>query len=131
MQYIESCIGEPTFMENKTTTFRIIKSVETRSLLTVDDRTGIVFEIVDDGEEDGVTSRHMAPRYILPEGDGLVDKGMKLEWATVKDGSLVLGSMGKEYTDNEGHVVNTNNNWVIFIDENGVISREDWTQYYT
>jgi hypothetical protein len=26
------------------------------------------------------------------------DKGMKLEWATVKDGRLVLGSFGKEYT---------------------------------
>lgn len=69
-------------------------------------------------------------RYILPEGDGLIDKGMKLEWATIKDGSLVVGSFGKEYTDDEGRIVNTNNNWVITIDENGVISRRDWSERY-
>ncbi|CAN0441732.1 unnamed protein product, partial [Hapterophycus canaliculatus] len=69
-------------------------------------------------------------RYILPEGDGLVDKGMKLEWATEKDGSLVVGSFGKEFTNDEGQIVNTNNNWIISIDPNGVISREDWTQEY-
>ena len=69
-------------------------------------------------------------RYILPEGDGLVDKGMKLEWATIKDGSLVVGSFGKEYTDDEGRIVNTNNNWVITIDENGVTSRQDWSEQY-
>ncbi|CAM9939331.1 unnamed protein product [Ectocarpus sp. 12 AP-2014] len=95
------------------------------SLLTVDDRTGIVFEIV---EEQG--ERHMAPRYILPEGDGNLDKGMKLEWATEKDGSLVVGSFGKEYTDNDGRIVNTNNNWIITIDPEGVISRQDWTKQY-
>ncbi|CAN0128549.1 unnamed protein product [Pylaiella littoralis] len=96
------------------------------SLLTVDDRTGIVFEII----EDQPGERHMAPRYILPEGDGLLDKGMKLEWATVKDGSLVVGSFGKEYTDAEGRIVNTNNNWIITIDPSGGITREDWSQQY-
>lgn len=69
-------------------------------------------------------------RYILPEGDGLVDKGMKLEWATQKDGVLIVGSFGKEYTDDNGAVVNMNNNWVIFVDEHGVITRQDWTQQY-
>lgn len=69
-------------------------------------------------------------RYILPEGDGNLDKGMKLEWATEKDGSLVVGSFGKEYTDNDGRIVNTNNNWIITIDPHGVISRQDWTQQY-
>lgn len=69
-------------------------------------------------------------RYILPEGDGLLDKGMKLEWATEKDGSLIVGSFGKEFTDNQGRVVNTNNNWVITIDPSGAITREDWSQEY-
>lgn len=69
-------------------------------------------------------------RYILPEGDGNLDKGMKLEWATEKDGSLVVGSFGKEYTDNDGRIVNTNNNWIITIDPQGVISRQDWTKQY-
>lgn len=60
-----------------------------------------------------------------------MDKGMKLEWATVKDGSLVVGSMGKEYTNSEGAILSTNNNWVDFIDEHGVVTREDWTEHYT
>lgn len=55
---------------------------------------------------------------------------MKLEWATVKDGKLVLGSFGKEFTDDKGAVVNTNNNWVNFVDEHGVITREDWSVQY-
>ena len=55
---------------------------------------------------------------------------MKLEWATIKDGSLVVGSFGKEYTDDEGHIVNTNNNWVITIDEQGIVSRQDWSEQY-
>lgn len=66
----------------------------------------------------------------MPEGDGNLDKGMKLEWATEKDGNLVVGSFGKEYTDDMGRIVNTNNNWVITIDPNGEITREDWTQQY-
>lgn len=70
-------------------------------------------------------------RYIIPEGDGNNDKGMKLEWATVKDGSLLVGSMGKEYTNSEGEIVNTNNLWVDFIDERGEVTHEDWTEYYT
>lgn len=95
------------------------------AMMTVDDRTGIVFEIVED--DDG---RHMAPRYIIPEGDGTVDKGMKLEWATVKDGKLVLGSIGKEFTDSTGAITGYNNNWVDLIDEHGNVVHEDWTEKY-
>ncbi|CAM9518064.1 unnamed protein product [Discosporangium mesarthrocarpum] len=69
-------------------------------------------------------------RYIIGEGDGSVDKGMKLEWATVKGGSLVLGSFGKEFTDSSGAVINTNNNWVTFVDVEGRMVKEDWTEKY-
>lgn len=55
---------------------------------------------------------------------------MKLEWATEKDGNLVVGSFGKEYTDNDGFIVNTNNNWIITIDPSGTISRQDWSEHY-
>lgn len=66
----------------------------------------------------------------MPEGDGNTDKGMKLEWATVKDGRLVMGSIGKEYTDRSGAITGYNNNWVDFIDPHGEVTREDWTQKY-
>lgn len=69
-------------------------------------------------------------RYIVPEGDGTVDKGMKLEWATVKDGKLVVGSIGKEFTDKTGAITGYNNNWVDFIDEHGGVTFEDWTENY-
>lgn len=72
-------------------------------LLTFDDRTGEVFEILNakDGKESFV-----APRYIITEGDGDTDKGMKWEWSTVKDGLLYIGSMGKEYTRPDGSIAN-------------------------
>jgi soluble calcium-activated nucleotidase 1 len=53
---------------------------------------------------------------VLAEGDGHVDKGMKIEWATVKDGQLVLGSFGKEYTDEKGAIISTANNWIVTVD---------------
>ncbi|CAM9155292.1 unnamed protein product, partial [Phaeothamnion confervicola] len=100
-------------------------------LMTLDDRTGILFEIVrGDGEEDEDGEWRMAPRHIFAEGDGSVDKGMKFEWATVRNGELVMGSFGKEYTNSEGAIISTNNNWVIFMDEHGSIRREDWTERY-
>jgi hypothetical protein len=34
---------------------------------------------------------------------------MKVEWATVKDGLLYVGSFGKEFTNNEGGVIHANN----------------------
>lgn len=63
--------------------------------------------------------------FLLPwliandSGDGNTDKGFKSEWATVKDGKLVVGSFGKEFTDSKGHIVNTNNNWVKVISNSG------------
>ncbi|GMH52528.1 hypothetical protein TrRE_jg3449, partial [Triparma retinervis] len=67
-------------------------------LLSFGDRTGIVFELIRDGGG-GIKS---VPRFILTEGDGETDKGMKVEWATVKDGNLYIGSFGKEFTNPAG-----------------------------
>lgn len=61
-------------------------------LLTFDDRTGDVFEILN--KESG-TESYVVPRFVITEGEGDTDKGMKWEWATVKDGELWMGSMGK------------------------------------
>ena len=92
-----------------------------RRLYTFDDRTGLAFEIV---------KNKAIPRYIMMEGDGNTDKGQKTEWATVKDGKMYVGSFGKEYTNPDGSIKNTNNMWVSIIDENGVITHEDWTKRF-
>ena len=90
-------------------------------LYAFDDRTGIAFEIK------GSTA---IPRYIMMEGDGNNDKGQKTEWATVKDGKMYVGSFGKEYTNPDGSIKNTNNMWVSVIDSNGHITHEDWTDRF-
>mmetsp|Transcript_13538 Transcript_13538/g.26881 ORF Transcript_13538/g.26881 Transcript_13538/m.26881 type:complete len:405 (+) Transcript_13538:455-1669(+) len=95
-------------------------------LLSFGDRTGIVFEFVKD-EKKGMKG---VPRFILTEGNGETDKGMKVEWSTVKDGHLYIGSFGKEFTNEKGEIVNTNNNWIVAIDHQGKIKRYDWTNVY-
>lgn len=95
-------------------------------LLAFDDRTGSVFEILSQSEEESF----VVPRFVITEGDGDTDKGMKWEWATVKDGKLYIGSMGKEYTDREGNIVNTNNLWIATVDEDGNVQRIDWRDNY-
>ena len=85
-------------------------------LLTFDDRTGDVFEILN--TPDGLQS-YVAPRLVITEGDGDTDKGMKWEWATTKGNwrYLYMGSMGKEYTRSDGSIANTNNLWVSVYDK--------------
>ena len=90
-------------------------------LYTFDDRTGLVFE---------VAGKKAIPRHILMEGDGNTDKGQKTEWATVKDGKMYVGSFGKEYTNPDGSIKNTNNMWVSVIDSKGTVTHEDWTDRF-
>lgn len=66
-------------------------------LYSCDDRTGVVYEILQGGE-----GAKAVPRYILMDGDGQTSKGFKCEWGTVKDGLLYIGSFGKEYTGSDG-----------------------------
>lgn len=96
-------------------------------LLTFDDRTGEVFEILN--KKDGKSS-FVAPRYVITEGEGDTDKGMKWEWSTTKDGLLYMGSMGKEYTNSDGSVANVNNLWITIMNKNGEFRRENWTKQY-
>lgn len=96
-------------------------------LLTFDDRTGGVFEIMN--TKDGKDS-FVAPRYVITEGDGDTDKGMKWEWSTTKDGLLYIGSMGKEYTRPDGSVANVNNLWITIMDNHGEFRRINWTEKY-
>eukprot|EP00917_Polyrhabdina_sp_WS-2016_P002444 GHVP01005218.1.p1 GENE.GHVP01005218.1~~GHVP01005218.1.p1 ORF type:complete len:374 (+),score=69.56 GHVP01005218.1:2202-3323(+) len=88
-----------------------------------DDRTGVIFRITKSGSA--------IPRHILMEGDGTSTKGMKIEWATVKDGTMHVGSFGKEYTDALGEIVNHNNLWISLVTSFGDIYPIDWTENYT
>lgn len=96
-------------------------------LMTFDDRTGDVFEIINNS--DG-TKSSCVPRFVITEGEGDTDKGMKWEWATVKDNKLYIGSMGKEYTKPDGSIANTNNLWIGAIDSTGFLERIDWQDKY-
>jgi len=90
-------------------------------LLTFDDRTGLVFEVIDD---------MVIPRYILADGDGKNTKGFKAEWCTVKDDKLYIGGMGKEWTTSRGELVNYDPMWVKSIDLNGKIEHHNWIENY-
>jgi Apyrase len=84
-------------------------------MYTMDDRSGIVYEIVDFRTE----SARVVPRFILMEGDGNTEKGLKGEWAAVKDNKLIISSFGKEYANSDGTIRNWNNNWVAEITADG------------
>ncbi|XP_055375316.1 soluble calcium-activated nucleotidase 1 [Condylostylus longicornis] len=90
-------------------------------LFTVDDRTGLIYEIV---------KGKVIPWVILPDGDGSIAKGFKAEWATVKDRLLYVGSMGKEWTSSQGDFENENPMWVKTVSANGEVKHLDWSVYY-
>jgi len=92
-------------------------------LLSFDDRTGTVYELL---SSEDANDTFAVPRFVITEGDGDTDKGMKWEWATIKNNELILGSMGKEFTDSNGNIENTNNLWVAVLNERGELRREDW-----
>jgi soluble calcium-activated nucleotidase 1 len=96
-------------------------------LVTLDDRTGNLYEVLN--TPDGSDS-FVVPRFVISEGSGDTDKGMKWEWSTVKDGDLYLGSMGKEYTLSDGTVKNRNNLWIAVINPLGQVRRVDWSDQY-
>lgn len=93
-------------------------------LLSFDDRTGIVYRLKN---FEGAKPIQAIPAHIVMEGDGLNGKGQKHEWATVKDGELYMGSVGKEFTDNDGNVLTDSNLWVAVMDAAGDVRHEDWT----
>jgi len=97
-------------------------------LLSFDDRTGSVFELLN---KEGGMETFVTPRFVITEGNGETDKGMKWEWASVKGKDLYLGSMGKEYTREDGSIANTNNLWISIINPRGEIRHVDWEKQYS
>lgn len=72
----------------------------------------------------------LVPRFILPDGDGYEQEGASAEWMTVKDGKLMVGSSGKEHTDQDNVILHYNECWVKTIDENGLVAHADWKSKY-
>lgn len=95
-------------------------------LLAFDDRTGSIFEILSKSADES----YVVPRFVITEGEGDTDKGMKWEWASVKGDELYIGSMGKEYTKPDGTIVNTNNLWIAIVNSAGEVVRKDWSRQY-
>ena len=92
-------------------------------LYTCDDRTGIVYEILDSGNK-------ILPWVILNDGNGSSSKGFKCEWMAVKDEKLYVGGFGKEWTSSTGVLENYDPLWIKIIDVNGVVTHVDWKREY-
>ncbi|KAL5017820.1 hypothetical protein ScPMuIL_003542 [Solemya velum] len=90
-------------------------------LYTIDDRTGVIYQI---------KNNKTLPWVLLTDGDGNTSKGFKCEWATVKQGRLYVGGLGKEWTTNDGIIVNLNPQWVKSIGPKGDVIHLDWQKNY-
>ncbi|KAH8382755.1 hypothetical protein KR009_005127 [Drosophila setifemur] len=90
-------------------------------LLSFDDRTGLIYEIANDKP---------IPWVILLDGDGHSAKGFKSEWATVKQETLYVGSMGKEWTTSAGDFENHNPMYVKAISTNGEVQSLNWVDKF-
>lgn len=87
------------------------------------DITGLVFEI-------DLQRGRAFQRYVLADGDGEDMKPFKSEWATIKDGLLVVGSMGREWVNEAGAIESFNNQWVKTIDQHGSVESINWRPVY-
>ncbi|XP_063607110.1 soluble calcium-activated nucleotidase 1-like [Penaeus indicus] len=92
-------------------------------LYAVDDRTGIIYEV-------DLHENKVIPWVVLTDGNGRNTKGFKSEWATVKDETLIVGGLGKEWTTAQGELLNHNPQWVKTISTRGFVEHHDWTRNY-
>jgi soluble calcium-activated nucleotidase 1 len=111
-----------------------------QELLTMDDRTGGVFAIgtvhTDADEElSWNVGKKISPLteepVVMLRGDGTEKgKGLKCEWATVKDGKMYVGSTGKERTNDDGTIAHMGEMWVKTIDADWNVEHFNWTENY-
>ncbi|CAJ1350384.1 unnamed protein product [Effrenium voratum] len=87
------------------------------------DITGIVFEI-------DLEAGQAIQRLVLSDGNGRSTKPFKSEWATVKDGQLLVGSMGREWVGDDGRIEHYNPQWVKEIDRTLHVESLDWRQKF-
>jgi soluble calcium-activated nucleotidase 1 len=105
-------------------------------LVTACDRTGHLDELVPhpDAKQEGMILKPVidadGKRVILLRGDGKKNKPLKCEWSTQIGGKLLIGSTGKERTDDDGNVVHQGEMWVKVLDENWNVTNIDWVDNY-
>lgn len=89
-------------------------------VLAVCDITGLVWKVqVSDGS--------VLQRHAIAGGNGDVSRPGKLEWATRKDGRLVMGSVGNRQMDaRTGAFLDRNSEWVKVLSAGGTIENSDW-----
>uniref|UniRef100_H2ZQ57 Soluble calcium-activated nucleotidase 1 n=1 Tax=Ciona savignyi TaxID=51511 RepID=H2ZQ57_CIOSA len=87
----------------------------------VDDRTGIVYEIIEN---------RVAPWVILSDGDGTKSKGLKGEWMAVKDQQLYVGGNGKDWSTTDGIMLHRDPQWIKIIEKDGAVKHLNWVDNY-
>ncbi len=89
-------------------------------VLAVCDITGLVWKVqVSDGS--------VLQRHAIAGGNGDVSRPGKLEWATRKDGRLVMGSVGNRQMDTRtGAFLDRHSEWVKVLSQGGTIENSDW-----
>jgi len=98
-------------------------------LLAMCDYTGLIFKIDTYDPPPGKNPK-VFQRWAIADGNGAKTKPCKLEWATVKDGVLWVGSIGKEWNDADGSVVHRDAEWVKTIDAQGRVQNHNWHHVY-
>ncbi|XP_059476799.1 soluble calcium-activated nucleotidase 1 [Neocloeon triangulifer] len=98
----------------------------TGRLLTADDRTGVIYQLLEYGGQ----KPRVVPWVLLGDGDGHAAKGFKSEWATVANGRLLVGGLGKEWTTSKGELVNYDPMWVKRVAPDGGVEHLDWSKHY-
>eukprot|EP00638_Chattonella_subsalsa_P021996 CAMPEP_0117859006 /NCGR_PEP_ID=MMETSP0950-20121206/2862_1 /TAXON_ID=44440 /ORGANISM="Chattonella subsalsa, Strain CCMP2191" /LENGTH=363 /DNA_ID=CAMNT_0005708769 /DNA_START=102 /DNA_END=1194 /DNA_ORIENTATION=+ len=95
-------------------------------LLTVCDKTGTIYEI------NAVESDpSLQPIMSVIGGNGAGEEPMKMEWMTVKDEELYIGSNATDCFDGQdGTYLHSWHKWIVRIDKNKDVAREDWTKKY-
>mmetsp|Transcript_42531 Transcript_42531/g.99780 ORF Transcript_42531/g.99780 Transcript_42531/m.99780 type:complete len:329 (+) Transcript_42531:3-989(+) len=99
-------------------------------LLAMCDYTGLIFKI-DTNDIAAGKKPKVLQRWAIADGDGNSVKPCKMEWATVKDGELFVGSVGKEWTSNDGSTIEHRDpEWVKTIGQNGRVRNINWGPVY-
>jgi len=98
-------------------------------LLAMCDYTGLIFKLDTAYPPEGVQPK-VFQRWAIADGNGEKVKPCKLEWATVKDGLLWVGSVGKEWVNAQGETVHRDAEWVKTIDKMGRVRNIDWGNIY-
>lgn len=95
-------------------------------LLTFDDRTGAVFEVIRRGVENSPVV--LRPFLVLADiNDNMkMAKGMKIEWATKKGNKLYVGSYGNEFVGENNKILHKNMMLVRTINQNWKVETIDW-----